>query len=270
MRHFSILLTVCLLILSQAGFGQSQNTTVTTNKAKVSWNKNIIDSTLNPTCCDKLSTTAIVNKYKPQVDKFGATIAVCPTGLDRGYPEAPLSDWAVDILYDYARCYLDTTGKSDMPLDFALLNFGGMRTEMPKGNVSRLDILSIFPFDNYLVIVELPGTSVRKLMQYFADTKIQAMSHVKIGIKERVEGQAGEIVECLINGEPIDENKLYNVATIDFLLNGGDGLYALGLNNGVIKTSIKVMDLIISSVENLTKEGKVIEKELDNRGYIVK
>lgn len=251
-----IMMAFCPSMIAQ------QRVTQTTSNAKVAWSKTTIDSTFNPTCCSNLTTTQIVAKYKPQVDALSAPIATCPTGLERGYPEAPLSNWAVDVLFDYARNYLDTTSRKDMKLDFAILNFGGMRTEMPVGNVSRLDIMSIFPFDNYLVIVELPGKSVKMLLDLFAKTRIQVMSNVKIKIENN------QISQCLIGGEPFDENKSYNVATIDFLLNGGDGLYSLAYNDGVISTGVKMMDLITSYVLDLTKNNKVIEKNLDGRAVV--
>ncbi len=248
------------IALAQSNATDSQiHQTITSSGAKVSWSKTVIDSTFNPTCCDRLKTSEIVAKYKPTVDSYGATIAVCPKGLERGDIETQLGDWSVDVLYDYARKYLDTTGRSSTPLDFSIMNFGGMRTEMPKGEVNSLDILSIFPFDNYLVIIELPGKNVNQLFEFLSKTRIQPMSHVKFAVKNN------QITECLINGEPVDENRTYYIATIDFLMNGGDGLVALGRNVGVIETHIKMMDLFLTSIKDITAQGKVIEKELDGR-----
>lgn len=253
-RVLSLLLILVIPILS---FAQSE--TKTANSAKVVWSKSVIDSTLNPTCCDKLATTEIIMKYKPSVDALAEPIGTCPTGLERGYPESPLSNWAVDALYDYARNYLDTTNRADIPLDFALINMGGIRTEMPQGEVTSLDIMAIFPFNNFLVILELPGKKVLELMQFFAKTNIQAMSHVKLNCKN------GEIEECIINGEPLNPNKTYYVATIDFLRDGGDKLVALSGYRSQIETGDKVMDVILKTVKNITANGREIEKKIDGR-----
>ena len=233
--------------------------TVTGSGVTITWSKTTIDSTLNPTCCDKLQTKAVVDKYKPVVDSHRMVIGQCPKGLQRGDIETELGDWTVDVLYDYARNYLDTTGHKDMPLDFAILNFGGMRTEMPKGDVNSLDILSIFPFDNFLVIEELPGKYVKELFTFLSKTRMQPMSHVKFAVKDN------QIAELLINGEPLDEKKTYHIATIDFLKNGGDNLVALGHYTNLIESHVKMMDLVLRVIKDLTAQGKVIEKECDGR-----
>ena len=123
------------------------------------------------------------------------------------------------------------------------MNFGGIRTEMPKGNVSKYDILSIFPFDNFLVIEELDGDKVQMLMEFFAKTRGQVMSNVKL----RTEG--GEVKECLIGGQPLDPSRKYVVATIDFLY----------------KTDKKLMNVFIEYIQSLTRQGKNIEAAIDDR-----
>lgn len=207
----------------------------------------------------RLSTRRIISKYKPKVDELSAPIGVCPTGLDRGFPEAPLSNWASDALRSYAQKYIDSSEYKGVKIDFSLLNFGGIRTEMPKGEVSRLNVLSIFPFDNYLVIIKLQGSTVRAIMERFAARTPQVLSGVKLVIKDK------KLKQCLINGEEIEDKRDYYLATIDFLLNGGDNLYGLNRNKGVITTKVKVMDLIISTIQDLTAASKPIEASLDGR-----
>ena len=62
----------------------------------------------------------------------------------KGFPESGLSNFAVDALRDYACKY------SGSQIDIGLLNFGGIRTDLPKGAVRVYDIVSIFPINNYL------------------------------------------------------------------------------------------------------------------------
>jgi len=230
---------------------------------KMTWTTVTINSRFNPTVKDDLETEKIVAKYKPEVDKFADPIGFCPKGLDRGYPVATLSNWAVDAFKEYAQNFIDTTSRTDIDknikIDFSLMNFGGIRTEMPKGNVSRYDILSIFPFDNYLVIEEMDGTVVKTLMDFFAKTRSQIMG----GVKLHIDGD--QVKECLINGQPLDENRKYVVATIDFLYSGGDNLYPLKNSNWLIETHKKMMDIFIEYIQGLTAQGKKIEKALDDR-----
>ncbi len=262
------ILTLCLVFSMQANAQNSGAKTLSGREmktkafSKIAWSTVRMDSTWDKKFCEDFRCVEIIGKYKPAVDKLEAPIGKCPAGLTRDYPEGPLGNWTVDLVHRYAQNYLDTTGRGDMKIDFALINSGGIRADMPAGNISRLDIITIYPFDNYMVIVSLPGKSVRLLMELFAKTKVQVMSNVELVIEDK------EVGKCLINGCPIDEDKVYNVATIDFLLNGGDGVYPLAKNVGVIGSKVKVMDLITASIEDLSKAGKLIEKQKDGRAII--
>lgn len=231
--------------------------------SKMTWTVTTMNSRFDVSPSDNLETSRIVAKYKPEVDKYSDPIGFCPNGLLRGYPESQLSNWATDTYLEFAQNYLDTTSRTDIPkntkIDFALMNFGGMRTEMPKGYVSMLDILSIFPFDNFLIIEEMDGSRVKELMELFAKTRGQAMSNVRLHI------DGSSVKECLIGGQPLDENRKYVVATIDFLYQGGDGLYPLKYSNWVIETHHKLMDIFIACIHKLTAENKVIDKQKDQR-----
>ena len=230
---------------------------------KMTWTTVTIDKRFEASDSDNLKTPAVIAKYKPEVDKYMEPIGYCPNGLLRGYPVAPLSNWASDAYLEYAQNYIDTTSRTDIDknikIDFSLMNFGGIRTEMPKGNVSKYDILSIFPFDNFLVIEELDGDKVQMLMEFFAKTRGQVMSNVK----PRTEG--GEVKECLIGGQPLDPSRKYVVATIDFLYNGGDNVYPLKYSNWVIETDKKLMNVFIEYIQSLTRQGKNIEAAIDDR-----
>ncbi|MBQ6309966.1 MAG: 5'-nucleotidase C-terminal domain-containing protein [Bacteroidales bacterium] len=231
--------------------------------SKISWTAVTLDKRFDASKSDNLATSPVIAKYKPEVDKYCEPIGFCPTGLLRGYPVAPMSNWAVDAFREYAQNWIDTTSRKDIgkdvKIDFALMNFGGIRTEMPKGNVSKYDILSIFPFDNYLVIEEMDGDKVRMLMEFFAKTRGQVLSNVYLHI------DGDSVKECLIGGKPIDDSRKYVVATIDFLFQGGDNLYPLKQCNWVVDTRKKMMDIFIEYIQNLTANGKKIEKSEDNR-----
>ena len=231
--------------------------------SKISWTAVTMDKRYEVSKEDNLATSAVIAKYKPEVDKYCEPIGVCPTGLLRGYPVAPMSSWAVDAFREYAQNWIDTTSRTDIDknakIDFALMNFGGIRTEMPKGNVSKYDILSIFPFDNFLVLEEMDGDKVRELMEFFAKTRGQVLSNVYLHI------DGDTVKECMIGGKPIDDNRKYVVATIDFLFQGGDNLYPLKKCNWVVETRKKMMDIFIEYIQNLTARGKKIEKSMDNR-----
>ena len=267
---FCVCIALLLILLPSSTIAQrvkkaEYTSTQLNNQAlsKITWTTTTIDSRFEKNTSDNLLSSAVVSKYKPEVDKFSEPIGYCPTGLKRGYPVAPMSCWAVDALKEYAQNYIDTTTRADIDknirIDFSLMNFGGIRSEMPKGNVSKYDILSIFPFNNFLIIEELDGSKVKMLMEFFAKTRAQVLG----GVKLHIDGST--VKECLINGEPLNENRKYVVATIDFLYKGGDNLYPLKHGNWKIDTDKKMMDVFIEYIQDLTAKGKKIEKEEDNR-----
>lgn len=172
----------------------------------------------------------------------------------RTYPECEIYDWYVDELM---RAAADSTGRK---VDIGFANRGGIRLDMPAGEVLRDDILSMFPFRNSICYVALRGRDVRVLLDQMASTRFQIIGGVKIVAKD------GRIVSATIDGEPIDDDRIYGVATLDFLLDGGDGYKVADNAVEVIKCNGYLYDTMLSYVQSLTAEGKPVEYE--NRHWI--
>ena len=79
----------------------------------------------------------------------------------------------------------------------------------------------------------------------------------------------GRLVSAEIGGEPIDDDKVYGLATISFLLGGGDGL-SLDHNAVSITTfeDVDVIDAILEHVYAETAAGRPIEYNTDGRVVI--
>lgn len=243
--------------------GYDSPSAVSKHYSREQWGITDIDSTWDSKPGKESQLAKIIKQRGKKVETLFAPIGHCPTGLYKGYPESPMSNWTVDAMFEIVQEKMDFIGLVGENIDFALTNLGGIRSSFPKGEVSAYDVMSIYPFNNKLVVVKLPGTSVRELMENFAKRhRVEAMSHVKITIT------GNHLDECLINGEPIDTAKVYNVATIDFLLNGGDNVYALKNNIGVYPTGNIVMGSIISHIKSLTKHGLAIEAKKDGRAVV--
>lgn len=167
----------------------------------------------------------------------------------RKKPECELYDWFIDELM---RATADSTGKK---IDIGISNRGGIRIDMPAGEILCDDIQSMFPFKNNLCYVALHGRDVRAILDQMAATSFQILGGVKVVAKN------GKIVSATVNGEPLDDDKVYGVATINFLLDGGDG-YSIGKN--AIETIFCngwLYDTMIAYVKSLTAAGKPVEFE---------
>ena len=86
-------------------------------------------------------------------------VGQCPTGMVRAGCNSQMASWTADVL---ARGVESITGKK---VDMAVTNLGGIRLDMPKGDVLLDDISSMFPFRNYLCYVALRGSDVRALLE---------------------------------------------------------------------------------------------------------
>ncbi|WP_213520000.1 5'-nucleotidase C-terminal domain-containing protein [Nonlabens sp.] len=116
-----------------------------------------------------------------------------------------------------APVYKSRTGKS---IDIVLLNNGGIRAGMPAGPVSMRSAYEIMPFDNEIVIAELTGDQVNELINYLIERK---SAHPIDGLQILL-NEDGTAASVLINDKPLDTNKVYHVATNDYLYNGGDNM----------------------------------------------
>ena len=179
-------------------------------------------------------------------------VGYCPEGLSRRGPSSLLGDWTADCLKAAAE---KATGRH---VDIAITNNGGIRADLPKGDVMVDDLMSMFPFKNYICYVTMKGEDVLNLFNSMAG-HMQCVSGVKVTVKDR------QVQELLIGGEPLDKEKVYSIGTIDFVLNGGDGIFAGRNSLELIQTDLKLYDGILAYVRELTASGKYIEQQADGR-----
>ena len=160
----------------------------------------------------------IMERYKPAVDSVMAPVlGESLVGMTAGRPESLLSNWAADVMVEYSD-FLD--GKR---ADLGLVNVGGLRNNLPQGTVRRGNIILISPFDNRLAIVQLKGSDLTALMQDIAAVHGEGVSHeVRMAITSD-----GKLLDATISGQPIDPERTYRIATLDYLTEGNDKLYSL-------------------------------------------
>lgn len=232
-------------------------------KAKnINWSVITMDSTWTPD--GRSASHEIIAKYKPTIDSLHLVIGHSKKELVKNPPESPLSNLAADIILSQAQKYLDKKGINEK-IDLALTNFGGIRTSLPKGDISVADVLSVFPFDNRIVILEIEGKYISQLIENFARrNRVEALSGVELVIRKN------EVEKFLIGGKPVDDEKIYRFATIDFLFKGGDSVYTLKYATDAIETGIILRDAVMEYIKDLTTSGKDIDAESDARVIIKK
>ena len=160
--------------------------------------------------------------------------------------ETALSNWFVDVVTS------KVTALSGKKIDVCICNHGGIRADMPKGNVILDDILSMFPFKNNVVYLEHKGSELRKIFEAMAATYFQAIGGVEIV------AEGGKLTKVLIGGEPLDDDKVYSVATISFLLYGGDSLTLADNASNLKVYDVQIIDAVLDYINDLKSQGKNI------------
>ncbi len=211
-----------------------------------------IDSSLDAIADKEMQN--FIAPIKETIDKdMNQVIGYATEDMERGKPEGLLSNWSADVYLQAANDF------SDEPVDMAVVNLGGLRTPILKGDIRIGDIFRLMPFENELVILWLKGSDIKELLNIFASEGGQAVAGIQMDIKNK------EAVNCTIQGKEIDDNKLYTVATNDYLAGGNDRMLPLLKAEKRLNTDLKLRNILLESVIRSTKEGKNIESKLDGR-----
>lgn len=109
------------------------------------------------------------------------------------------------------------------PIDMALMNAGGLRTSFPKGKISEGMVINLMPFNNHIVNLDIKGADLLEALN------ISAARRGGDGVSKGVEVEITDTVcsKVTINGESLQPERIYRIATIDYLANGGDYLEPL-------------------------------------------
>lgn len=155
---------------------------------------------------------SVLAPYRSGVDemmgkKIGKSV------MELSNDEAPLLNFISDFCLDEARCL---TGEA---IDLALMNKGSLRRSLPKGDITQGQIIMMQPFDNRIVVLDIDGASLAEAFDVMASRGGDGVSH---GVEALFDTATGKCTSIIINGEPLDRDRTYRVATIDYLANGGD------------------------------------------------
>lgn len=157
---------------------------------------------------------------KQQEEILDKVIGVTKNTLDGSYEnvrtkETNLGNLIGDILLDKTKA------------DISLFNGGNIRDTIEKGNITRRDIVDVFPFSNTIVTKELTGTQIKDVLEHgvklYPEKNSAFLQVGGISYHFNPKQKEGEkITDILKDGEPLDLNKKYVVATNDYIASGGD------------------------------------------------
>lgn len=157
--------------------------------------------------------------------RFGEVVATIPTDLDgeRDHVRTRKTNLSAIV------CDAIT---AETGADFTIVNGGGIRASLSAGDVTLGEVNAVLPFTNIVTVCEITGDEVYQALEHgysmlpetngaFSQTDLQVVYSESKPAGERID-------EVLLDGEPIDRNAVYTVATNDFMAAGGDGYTMFG------------------------------------------
>lgn len=178
---------------------------------------------------------AIVDAERAQADKYTSrvvgTLASDLDGTSRD--ENAIGNMIADALVEYGR-------QQGWKTDVAFYNAAGIRASLRAGPVTYGQLYQVLPFGNAIVSVDLTGAQLREVLEDAAGRA----GRVQIGggaFAYRFSNAAGQrVLDATVGGAPVDPGRTYHVATIDYLLLGGDGHSSFGKGANVVYGDVEV------------------------------
>jgi 2',3'-cyclic-nucleotide 2'-phosphodiesterase (5'-nucleotidase family) len=207
MKHFVLLLTFISLISCSSH--QYYVTKIEGKKIGITENQSGVSEIEN-----------YIKPYRENIDKdLNEVLAYCPEVLEKtGKWQTNIGCFLADITLEKSNpIFLKREQKS---IDVCLLNHGGIRTIIPKGNVTARNAYEVMPFENSAVVIGLKGEQIIEIANYIVSEK---KPHPLAGMTFTIT-KDNSVKDIQVQGKPLELEKVYYVVTSDYLSNGGDNM----------------------------------------------
>jgi 2',3'-cyclic-nucleotide 2'-phosphodiesterase (5'-nucleotidase family) len=201
--------------------------------------------------------SALVKMLQPYASSLSASmdkvIGFSNVSLSSKQPESGLGNFMADCMR------IQAGKKFARKVDAGFMNFYGIRSYIPKGNITVGKIFELMPFDNLIVLQEVKGSV---LQQFLNVTAAEGGWPVSSGLTMHIKDK--KAIDITIDGKPLNESATYTIANSDYIANGGSNCDMLRnipqLNKGYL-----VRDALIEFVTDLTRQGKPLDYSTENR-----
>lgn len=188
------------------------------------------------------SIDVYIAPYRTHINKdLDSIISFCPETLDKskGEWQTNIGNFMADACMEFANpVFMKRQNKA---IDIILLNSGGIRSIIPKGNITKRNAFEVMPFENSLIVVALKGEQIIALAQHIIkEKKPHPLNGLKIILTKE-----NAISNVLFKNQNIENNKIYYVATSDYLANGGDNMTFFLKNEGTYDLNYKIRNVLI-------------------------
>ncbi|WP_188458556.1 5'-nucleotidase C-terminal domain-containing protein [Psychroflexus planctonicus] len=225
---------------------------------KISYQQQAIDSTL----AKNTDMEEFIKPYREKIDaEMKTVLSYSPKSMfksDSPYNTA-IGNMMADAVLEEANPLFKQ--RHNLAIDAVLLNYGGIRSGISEGEITVRTAYDIMPFENKVVVVELPYEAAQEMIKYLMKKRTaHPISGMQIQLNHNY-----SFKEAFINNEAIhpedNKNKSFYIATSDYLLQGGDEMDFFTNNTEVFHLDYKLRNLFI----DYFKKKDEINPTQDNR-----
>ena len=160
-----------------------------------------LDSQIDPQLAE------ILRPYKTPVDSINGIVVGQTTQAFNKKPQ--MMNWMADFVMT------DAQRLAKQKIDMSIVNVGGIRSTFPQGNITK---------GNHEVVLAISGAHLAQALDSIAATGGNGVSH---NVRALMDVEGKRCLQVTIDGKPIDPNRTYYVATINYLAGGNDGMEPL-------------------------------------------
>lgn len=196
---------------------------------------------INKTNNENKEVEDYIKPYREKIDAdLNAVLAIAPQTLDKsGLWQSTIGNLLADVTLQKGNVVFNK--RENKSIDICLLNFGGIRAIINKGEVTARTAFEIMPFENSLIVVALNGTQILEIVDYLIITKkAQPLSGITFTISKSKIAK-----NILVQGKPVEPDKIYYVATSDYLSNGGDNMIFFKNGSQFFDLNYKLRNILI-------------------------
>lgn len=196
-----------------------------------------------------------ISPYREKINKdLDKTLAYNPEILDKskGEWQTNIGNLMSDVILLKGNSVFNK--RENKNIDICFLNHGGIRSILPKGNITARNAYEIMPFENSLVVVALKGDQVQEIADYIiTEKKPHPLSGMTFSISK--DNKAKNIQ---VQSKPLIKDAIYYVGTNDYLSNGGDNMTFFKKRIQKFDLDYKLRNILIdyfTDVDTITAKG---------------
>lgn len=195
---------------------------------------------------DDPTVASLVAAFKKPITALeGQPVGVAGTAFSKesqGSGDSPMADVIADGMH---------AATSKAGADLAFVNSGGVRGGLEPGKITYGNLISIEPFGNTLVVLDLSGAELKAALEEGVGTGGQLNpSEGSSYTIDRSKSQGSRVSDIVIAGAPLDLARTYHVTFLNFTANGGDAHSVLKAAEGKrVDTGLIDLDALIDFVK---------------------